>query len=115
MPLTPQDEELSKAISRPGRIPAASLRTVLVARLSTTLKAVGRRSLRFRPGRRSTAYGIFCEGCQEWRHVDGKGQLPGHWYCPTCKAEYRMEFAIYEKVDENHRRDTFARTSGDSV
>jgi hypothetical protein len=91
MPLKPEDHKLSMKISPRGKIDSAELRQLFVNRLTATVKSVMRRSLR--DG--STA--MYCEGCSQWRHFTGV--IPIEWTCQTCKATFRMEFAVYEHID----------------
>ena len=95
MPMNPEDYRLSMRISPRGKIDSAILRQLLVNRLSDTYKAVLRRSLReLRHGKKLSVY---CEECSHWTNVQA---FPEEWECPRCETAYRIEFAVYEEIDE---------------
>lgn len=90
--MTPDDHQLSMRISRrPARAAPElpGLRTLLVHRLSSTVKAVLRRGLRH------GNLGLHCQPCNEWFPMH---EAPESVCCPTCKRLYRVELVIYEEV-----------------
>lgn len=92
MRLEPDDYELSRKVSRrPRADDTEQLRSLLVHRLTVTMKAVMRRPLQ--PPRRVSMY---CEECDKWFD---SGAFPEVTQCPGCSNVYRLEFAVYEQVE----------------
>lgn len=107
MPMPSEDYELSMLISPRARRDAdnARLRELHVTRLSDTHKAIGRAGLR------THRVSVYCEGCkvdaaarEPSRHHNAwtrlQDEFPAEWDCPKCKRSYRLEFAVYEEVDD---------------
>lgn len=92
MPLDDADYRLSGKISRrsPTLPDPPGLRTLMVHRLSDSFKAILRRALH------SHEISVFCEACEKWTHSK---TLPGEWHCTTCDRRYRVEFVIYEEIE----------------
>lgn len=90
MPLNPDDHRLSMRISPRSRNPEpVGLRSLLVHRLTSTVKAVLRRPLR------GGEFGLYCEPCDKWIHTP---EAPESVCCQTCNRVYRVELVIYEEV-----------------
>lgn len=71
------------------------LRTLLVHRLTSTLKAISRLSLR------TNICSVFCEACQRWVRVRSEKAFLVEWTCPSCHRLYQMEYAVYEEVEQD--------------
>lgn len=85
------DWALSMRTSRRARDDAnnAGLRSLLVHRLSVTMKGIARRALR------RGQVSLYCEPCNRWASLDG---FPAVTQCESCSTVYRLEFAVYEEV-----------------
>jgi hypothetical protein len=95
MPLDDDDYNLSMKISRRAHGEAAGdrdLRSLLVHRLTVTLKAVLRRPLGG-----GGKFSLYCEFCDRWESLVG---APAVASCSTCERLFRLEFAIYEEVEQ---------------
>lgn len=96
--LTPDDWRLSMRIGPRAHNPDDNdnLRSLMVHRLSDTMKTVARRGLR-----REYRVSWFCEPCELWvkREDDIAAGLPMKVTCPTCDRHYRLELAVYEEID----------------
>lgn len=95
MKLDPDDFELSMKISRRARDDVGNqfLRSLLIHRLTTTLKAVLRRPLK--PG---GGLGLYCEACDLWQSMV---QVPTFAACAGCGRRYRVELVIYEEIEDD--------------
>jgi hypothetical protein len=94
MRLDDDDYQLSRRISRRPRDSDGEdpLRGLLVHRLTVTMKGVARRPLAEPRTPR-----LFCEDCDKWFRL---GSFPEVTQCPGCGNVYRMEFAVYEQIEE---------------
>lgn len=94
MRMDDEDWALSMTISRRARNDVGNecLRSLLVHRLTVTLKGVLRKGLN--SGRNS----VFCEACGRWQHVGT--ETPKIWQCQGCLRVYAIEFAVYEEVSQ---------------
>lgn len=104
--LAPDDWKLSMRLSPRARNPEYNdgLRSLLIHRLSDTMKLTGRRALR-----REERVAWFCEPCDRWvtREDDLTNGLPTKVVCPDCERHYRLELAVYEEIDppeEGHEK-----------
>jgi hypothetical protein len=94
--MSDRDWTLSMFISRrPDRPELEALRTMLLHRLRPATKAVLRRPLRPPNHGPASSYGMFCEACRKWTHVDAV--VPA-WTCPGCERHYEAETVIYSEV-----------------
>lgn len=89
--LSPEDQILGAAISRPARYPEDNLglRSLLVHRLTGTTKAVARIGLR------NDRISVFCEGCGVWTPVE---EFPLEFDC-NCGRSFTTEFVVMEEID----------------
>lgn len=96
MALKPEDEHLSRLISRPGKIKPADLRQLLVGRLAPGWKAVLRRGLR-QDLKRPSAFGLYCEHCAHWWN---RREAELVVTCGRCGRRYEVEFVVYQEIKE---------------
>lgn len=96
--LEPDDYDLSMRVSRKNSDGADNgLRSLLIHRLTITMKAIGRR-----PTKAPRRPRMYCEACQRWYALDG---FPEVTQCEGCQAYYRAELVVYEQIDANNLRD----------
>lgn len=93
--LDDDDWQLSMNVSRRSRLGAGGdedslLRSLLIHRLTPSLKAILRLPLR------GGKFGLYCEACDRWTNLI---EAPPVARCPSCERMFRLEMAIYEEID----------------
>jgi hypothetical protein len=92
MPLKDDDYQLSMKIARRGKLDSPDLRSLIVNRLTDTLKVILRRPL----SDKARSYGVFCEHCQRWNNAT---EVPEELTCDGCNRRFRIETVIYAEIE----------------